>query len=197
MSGLTLLLTPPGGCSHYYLLHLVAVLALPHQEPLYSGDENTNKNKNLLQLHLHHCLILDFSGTSSYHGGARMNYMFTKWEKYFLTCHTPSLSVSWIHRGVHLEMAQSTPLLAQFIPRYRGVHLANTVAKLSLRLFSPDFTPRIQRLSGQENQYIKYTSPWSDYISTYTPLLLPSSNVWLNWFMVQYLQCGVCDRMTV
>ena len=78
MSGLTLLLTPPGGCSHYYLLHLVAVLALLHQEPLYSGDEYTNKNKNLLQLHLHHCQILDFSGTSSYHGGARMNYMFTK-----------------------------------------------------------------------------------------------------------------------
>ena len=79
MSGLMLLLTPPGGCSHYYLLHLVAVLALYyHQEPLYSGDENTNKNKNLLQLPLHYNLILDFSGTSSYHGGARMNYMFTK-----------------------------------------------------------------------------------------------------------------------
>ena len=89
----------------------------------------------------------------------------------------PNLSFSWIHHGVHLEMAQSTPLLAQFIPRYRVVHLADTVTKLSLRLFSPDFTPRIQRLSGQENQYIKYTNSWSDYISTYKPLLPPSSNV--------------------
>ena len=80
----------------------------------------TNKQeKILLQLHLHHCQILDFFGTSSYYGSVRMHYMFTKCEKYFITCLTPGLSVSWIHGRVHLKMAQSTPLLSQSLPRYR------------------------------------------------------------------------------
>ena len=77
-----------------------------------------------------------------------------------------------IHSGVHLEMAQSLPLLAQSTLDTGGVNLADALAKLSLCLFSPNFTPRIQGLSGQENQHNKYTSSWSNYISTYTPLLL-------------------------
>ena len=63
-------------------------------------------------------------------------------------------------------MAQFMPLLAQSKLDTVGVHLADALAKLSLHLFSPDFTPRIQGLSGKENQHNKYTSPWSDYIST-------------------------------
>ena len=160
-----LLLTPPGGSSHSISLR-----------KLYSGDGKLNKNRPAT-VTLHHCLFDRFFWNFTLPLAVQeWIYGSTMWERWFLTCHTPNLSFSWIHSGVHLQMAQSTLLLPQFVPRYMGVHLSDIVAMLSQSLNSPDYTPRIKKAQLTRNLHIKNTVLGSNYNYTtchsYHPLLL-------------------------
>ena len=130
-----LLLTPPGGSSHSISLR-----------KLYSGDGKLNKNRPAT-VTLHHCIFDRFCWNFTLPLAVQeWIYGSTMWEKWFLTCHTPNLSLSWIHSGVHLQMAQSTLLLPQFTTRYTClIQLPSSVPCLIL----PVSTQGYRRPSGQ------------------------------------------------
>ena len=164
-----LLLTPPGGSSHSISLR-----------KLYSGDGKLNKNRPAT-VTLHHCIFDRFSWNFTLPlAEQEWIYGSTMWERWFLTCHTPNLSFSWIHSGVHLQMAQSTLLLPQFISRNRGVHLSNTAAELSPTPLVTWLYSRIQKAQWTRNQYIKNTVLGLNTTLQHMPLLPPSSIIWLN-----------------